>query len=146
MAKSRPHFANQDTSPRSMKSREWDSVSRWSDYLNPEMTSPSTSTSWKPFNSNAPPGSLQKALHMEWVVHLAEVAEGLLTKMYRLNQILDYPDSVSYVYSDTFWKAGIIPNHPRVCLLVTKKFPEHTSKLQLERVSSNCFFLLLKME
>ncbi|RWR90497.1 protein NAP1 [Cinnamomum micranthum f. kanehirae] len=134
MAKGRQHFPNQDTSPRSIKSREWDNISRWSDYLNPEMASPSTSASWKPSHSNAPPGSLQKALHMEWVVQLAEVAEGLLTKMYRLNQILDYPDSVSYVYSDTFWKAGIIPNHPRICLLVSKKFPEHPSKLQLERV------------
>eukprot|EP00268_Persea_americana_P020565 TRINITY_DN2071_c0_g1_i1.p1 TRINITY_DN2071_c0_g1~~TRINITY_DN2071_c0_g1_i1.p1 ORF type:complete len:1377 (-),score=241.58 TRINITY_DN2071_c0_g1_i1:162-4292(-) len=134
MAKARQHFPNQDTSPRSIKSREWDNTSRWSDYLNPEMASPSTSTSWKPSNSNAPIGSLQKALHMEWVVQLAEVAEGLLTKMYRLNQILDYPDSVSYVYSDAFWRAGIIPNHPRICLLVSKKFPEHPSKLQLERV------------
>lgn len=139
MAKARQHFPNQDTSPRSIKSREWDNTSRWSDYLNPEMASPSTSASWKPSNSNAPTGSLQKALHMEWVVQLAEVAEGLLTKMYRLNQILDYPDSVSYVYSDAFWRAGIIPNHPRICLLVSKKFPEHPSKLQLERVSSNFF-------
>lgn len=139
MAKARQHFPNQDTSPRSIKSREWDNTSRWSDYLNPEMASPSTSASWKPSNSNAPIGSLQKALHMEWVVQLAEVAEGLLTKMYRLNQILDYPDSVSYVYSDAFWRAGIIPNHPRICLLVSKKFPEHPSKLQLERVSSNFF-------
>ncbi|XP_058072082.1 protein NAP1 [Magnolia sinica] len=136
MAKSRQHFPNQDTSPSSMKSRDWESISRWSDYLNPEVTSPSTSTSWKPVSSEGPPnsGSFQKALHMEWVVQLTEVAGGLLTKMYRLNQILDYPDSVSYVFSDAFWKAGVIPNYPRICLLVTKKFPEHPSKLQLERV------------
>lgn len=125
MAKSRQHFPNQDMSPTSIRSREWDGLSRWSEYFNPEMTSPSTSAS---FNTSP---SMQQ---LELVVQFTQVAEGLLTKMYRLNQLLDYPDSVSYVYSDTFWKAGIIPNHPRICVLLTKKFPEHHSKLQLDRV------------
>ncbi|KAL5975749.1 histone chaperone [Asimina triloba] len=136
MAKSRQQFPGQDASPNSMKSRDWDNTSRWSDYLNIEGTSPSTSSTWQPVSSEGPQnsGSFQKALNMESVLQLTEVAGGLLTKMYRLNQLLDYPDSVSYVFSEAFWKAGVIPNYPRICLLVAKKFPEHPSKLQLERV------------
>uniref|UniRef100_A0A1D1YCP6 Protein NAP1 n=1 Tax=Anthurium amnicola TaxID=1678845 RepID=A0A1D1YCP6_9ARAE len=136
MAKPRPHFSNQDTSPRSTKSRESDSMSRWSHYLTPEASSPSTSSSRKYGVSDAQPSSsnFQKVLHMEWVVQLSKVAEGLLTKMYRLNQVLDCPDLASYTFSDSFWKAGVLPNYPRICILVSKKFPEHPNKLQLERV------------
>ncbi|KAG5234430.1 coatomer [Salix suchowensis] len=57
-----------------------------------------------------------------------------MAKMYRLNQILDFPDPVGHVFSESFWKAGVFPNYPRICLLLSKKFPEHFSKLQLERV------------
>ncbi|XP_073011838.1 probable protein NAP1 [Typha latifolia] len=133
MARPRQFFSSQDTSPRSIKS---DSMSRWSEYLNVEDSSPSTSTSWKHMSTDGPPGSgsVQKALQMEWVVQLSKVAEGLLTKMYRLNNVLDYPDLASHTFSDSFWKAGIIPNFPKLCILVSKKFPEHPNKLQLERV------------
>ncbi|XP_062088885.1 protein NAP1-like [Humulus lupulus] len=62
------------------------------------------------------------------------VAKGLMAKMYRLNQILDYPDPVGHVFSEALWKAGVFPNHPRLGVLLSKKFPEHFSKLQLERV------------
>ncbi|KAL5731384.1 histone chaperone [Ranunculus cassubicifolius] len=144
MARSRHHSGSGDTSPTSARSREWDGPSRWSEYLSTEMPSPATSTSWKNAagsegqQQQQPQGdsgrSSQKSLNMHWVVQLTEVAEGLLAKMYRLNQILDYPDSVSNVFSDAFWKAGVIPNHPKVCLLLSKKFPEHPSKLQLEKV------------
>ncbi|KAL4201241.1 hypothetical protein AMTRI_Chr02g257710 [Amborella trichopoda] len=129
MAKPRPTFLDHDTSPNSL-----DSIFRWSEYLNPETVSPSSS--WNHAASTTPPssGTFHKARHMESVFRLSEVAEGLLTKMYRLNQKLDYPDPVSYVFSDSFWKGGMIPNHPRICLHIAKKFPEHTSKLQLERV------------
>lgn len=78
-------------------------------------------------------GSL-KGLNLQWVFQLIEVAEGLMAKMYRLNQILDYPDPVAHMFSDAFWKAGIFPNHPKLCILLSKKFPDHYSKLQLERV------------
>nr|CAD1842632.1 unnamed protein product [Ananas comosus var. bracteatus] len=119
-----------------MKSKDGDGLSRWSDYLNFEESSPSTATSWKHVGTDGPPGSgtTQKTLQMEWVVQLTKVAEGLLTKMYRLNTILDYPDLASHTFSDTFWKSGIIPNFPKICILLSKKFPEHPNKLQLERV------------
>lgn len=78
-------------------------------------------------------GSL-KGLNVQWVYQLIEVADGLMAKMYRLNQILDYPDPIAHVFSEAFWKSGVFPNHPRICILLSKKFPEHFSKLQLERV------------
>ncbi|KAJ4982250.1 hypothetical protein NE237_033087 [Protea cynaroides] len=128
MAYSRQHFSAQDGSPRS---REWDGPSN--EYFSSEMPS----TNWTSGGSEGQPqnsGAAQKGLNMQWVVQLTDVAEGLLAKMYRLNQILDYPDSVSHVFSDAFWKAGVFPNHPKICLLVSKKFPEHPNKLQVERV------------
>ncbi|XP_068656377.1 probable protein NAP1 [Aristolochia californica] len=136
MAKLRQHISSRETSPRSVRSGGWEATARWSEYLNPEASSPSTSLSWKAIGQDALANSptFQKAFHIESVVQLAEVAEGLLTKMYRLNQILDYPDPVSHVFSETFWKAGIVPNCPRIAVLLAKKFPEHPSKLQLERV------------
>ncbi|XP_043687318.1 protein NAP1-like isoform X2 [Telopea speciosissima] len=130
MADYRQQFSAQDESPRS---REWDGSSKWNEQFNSEMPS----TSWKPAGSEEQPlnsGAAQKGLNMQWVVQLTDVAEGLLAKMYRLNQILDYPDSVSNVYSDAFWKAGVFPNHPRIGMLVSKKFPEHPNKLQVEQV------------
>ncbi|KAJ4975907.1 hypothetical protein NE237_001013 [Protea cynaroides] len=129
MENSRQYFSVQDESPRL---RDWNGSSKWNECFNPEMPS----TSWKPAGSEGYPqniGAAQKGLNMQWVVQLTNVAEGLLTKMYRLNQILDYPDSVSHVFSDAFWKAGVFPNHPRICVLVSKKFPEHPNKLQIER-------------
>ncbi|CAA6671860.1 unnamed protein product [Spirodela intermedia] len=144
MARSRSQFSNQDTSPNSTKSREWDNISRWSEYLPPEGSSPSTSNSWKHrvFDVQPSSGYSQKALHMEWVVQMSMVAEGLLTKMYRLNKQLDCPDLASHTFSESFWKAGILPNYPRICTLMSKKFPEHPSKLQLERVDKLAFDFL----
>ncbi|KAF5197127.1 Nap1 [Thalictrum thalictroides] len=138
MARSRQHFASEDASPTSsVRSKEWDGPSRWSEYLNSEMTSPAISTSWKNVTSEGQQQDVakgQKGLNLHWVVQLTEVAEGILAKMYRLNQMLDYPDPVSHVFSEAFWKAGVIPNHQKICLLLSKKFPEHHSKLQLERI------------
>ncbi|KAK9156253.1 hypothetical protein Sjap_003733 [Stephania japonica] len=131
MAKSRQNYQSQD-------SREFDGPSRWSEYLSQEMESSATSNSWKHGGSEGQPphgsGGSQKGLNMHLVMQLTEVAEGLLSRMYRLNQRLDYPDSVSHAFSDAFWKAGVIPNHPKIGVLLSKKFPEHPSKLQLERV------------
>lgn len=139
MSRFRQQFSGQEGSPWPAKpSKEADNASRWADYLNPEAaSSPSTSVSWKLGGSEGVAGSaaFQKSLHMESVLQLTEVAEGLLTKMYRLVQLLEYPDPVAFVFSDGFWRAGIIPNFPRICQLVAKKFPENPSKLQLERVS-----------
>jgi NCK-associated protein 1 len=84
-------------------------------------------------------GGSHKGLNLQWVVQLTEVAEGLMAKMYRLNQILDFPDPVGHLFSESFWKAGVFPNYPRICLLLSKKFPEHFSKLQLERVRISVF-------
>ncbi|XP_065025885.1 probable protein NAP1 isoform X2 [Musa acuminata AAA Group] len=136
MAKQRQLFSTHDASPRSFKSREWDSMSRWSEYISLEEFPSSTPMNGRSLGSDAPPnsGTVPKVLHMEWVVQLSKVAEGLLAKMYRLNHILDKPDLGSHTFSDAFWKAGIFPNFPRICMLVSKKFPEHPNKLQLERV------------
>jgi NCK-associated protein 1 len=71
---------------------------------------------------------------MEPVAQLSKVAEGLLAKMYRLNSILDYPDPNTHTFSDAFWKAGVMPNFPKICTTLSKKFPEHPNKLQLEKV------------
>lgn len=84
-------------------------------------------------------GGSHKGLKMQWVVQLIEVADGLMAKMYRFNQILDYPDPVGHVFSEAFWKSGVFPIHPRICLLLSKKFPEHFSKLQLDRVRLEFF-------
>ena len=139
MARSRQLFSSQDSSmsPPPGRSREWEGPSRWTEYLGPQMTPPMTSRS----SRNAGPdgrvqssGGSQKGLNMKWVVQLNEVAEGLMAKMYRLNQILDYPDPVGHVFTEAFWKAGVFPNYPKLCILLSKKFPEHFSKLQLERV------------
>lgn len=139
MARSRQLFSSQDSSmsPPPGRSREWEGPSRWTEYLGPQMTPPMTYRS----SRNAGPdgqvqssGGSQKGLNMKWVVQLNEVAEGLMAKMYRLNQILDYPDPVGHVFTEAFWKAGVFPNYPKLCILLSKKFPEHFSKLQLELV------------
>lgn len=85
---------------------------------------------------DGPQGSAsgQKHLQMEPVVQLSKVAEGLLAKMYRLNSILDYPDPNAHTFSEAFWKAGVMPNFPKICITLSKKFPEHPNKLQLEKV------------
>ncbi|XP_073299631.1 protein NAP1 isoform X1 [Primulina huaijiensis] len=136
MAKSRPHFPSEDvlsSAQAAVRSREWEGPARWTEYLGPELasrnknidecTTPQTSS-----------GSSLKGFNMQWVYQLTHVAEGLMSKLYRLNQILDYPDSVGHVYSEAFWKAGVFPNYPKIGILLDKKFPEHHSKLQLERV------------
>ncbi|KAK9226952.1 hypothetical protein WN943_012000 [Citrus x changshan-huyou] len=139
MAKSWQHYSAQDasSSPTGGRSREWEGPSRWTEYLGPDMSSPASSRSSRNASFDGKVqgyGGSHKGLNMQWVVQLIEVADGLMAKMYRLNQILDYPDPVGHVFSEAFWKSGVFPNHPRICLLLSKKFPEHFSKLQLERV------------
>ncbi|KAK4440346.1 protein NAP1 [Sesamum alatum] len=136
MAKSRPHFPAQDvlsSAQAAIRSREWEGQTRWTEYLGPEVPSRNNGGAEGPATQNSSSSS-QKGLNMQWVYQLTHVAEGLMAKMYRLNQILDYPDLVNHIYSETFWKAGLFPNHPKICILLEKKFPEHHSKLQLERV------------
>ncbi|CDP11252.1 unnamed protein product [Coffea canephora] len=140
MAKSRQHYSEEDelsSSPTSLRARELEGPSRWTEYLGQDVAFKASRG-----NSNGvPEGSVQgpiglsaKGLNLQWVYQLTQVAEGLMAKMYRLNQILDYPDVVSHAYSEAFWKSGVFPNHPKICVLVAKKFPEHHSRLQLERV------------
>lgn len=135
MAKSRSHFSSQDSSlsPTSVRSREWEGPARWTEYLGPEVTPRSSRNPSIDGHVQSSVGS-HKGINMQWVVQLTEVAKGLMAKMYRLNQILDYPDPVGHAFSEAFWKSGVLPNHPRLCVLLSKKFPEHFSKLQLERV------------
>ncbi|KAL9241252.1 hypothetical protein vseg_015383 [Gypsophila vaccaria] len=103
----------------------------------------------KSYKSMGPEGQSQssgvsmKNLNIQYVVQLTEVGEGLMAKMYRLNQILDHPDPVNHVYSDAFWKSGIVPNFPKICTLVARRFPEHTGKLHLERVDKVAFDTLM---
>ncbi|KAI7999629.1 Protein NAP1 [Camellia lanceoleosa] len=139
MAKSRQNYSAQDvlsSSPTAGRSREWEGPARWTEYLGQDMTPPMTSRGSRNagLEGTVQTSGLHKGLNMQWVYQLTEVAEGLMAKMYRLNQILDYPDSVGHVFSDAFWKAGVFPNHPKICVLLSKKFPEHHSKLQLERL------------
>ncbi|KAL3570222.1 hypothetical protein D5086_027471 [Populus alba] len=141
MANSWQHYSTYDPSlsPAGVRSREWEGPSSWTEYLGPHMSSPMTSrVSRKKGGSDGQVqsscGGYHKGLNLGWVVQLTEVAEGLMAKMYRLNQILDCPDPVGQVFSEAFWKAGVFPNYPRICLLLSKNFPEHFSKLQLERV------------
>ena len=105
------------------------------------MTPPMTSRS----SRNAGPdgqvqssGGSQKGLNMKSVVQLNEVAEGLMAKMYRLNQILDYPDPVGHVFTEAFWKAGVFRNYQNFAFCSQRSFQSilanYNLKLQLERV------------
>lgn len=151
MSRSGQNLSAQNALSSSPRSREWEGPARWTEYLGPEMTSPLTSRRPKNAGSEGAvqsSGGAHKGLNMQWLYQLTAVAEGLMAKMYRLNQILDYPDSVGNVFSEAFWKAGLFPNHPKICILLSKKFPEHHSKLQLERVRMrlcNCqmFFVVV---
>ncbi|XP_059657339.1 protein NAP1 [Cornus florida] len=140
MAKSRHPFPAQDvlsSSPTAARSREWEGPSRWTEYLSQESASTMASRTSRNGGSERvvqSSGGSHKGLNLQWVYQLTAVAEGLMAKMYRLNQILDYPDPVSHMFSEAFWRAGLFPNHPKFCILLSKKFPEHHSKLQLERV------------
>jgi NCK-associated protein 1 len=123
---------------------------RWSEYLSIEEPPPSALASWRSMAVDGSQGSSaggQKHLQMDPVVQLARVADGLLAKMYRLNSVLDYPDPTAHSFSDAFWKAGAFPNFPRICVALSKKFPEHPNRLQLERVriqsTASCFSSLL---
>nr|KAJ0223281.1 hypothetical protein LSAT_V11C200073020 [Lactuca sativa] len=137
MPKSRLNLSTQEALSTSPRAREVEGPSRWSEYLNQEMGTPMPSRTSRNNGSEVSfqlPGVSHKGLNVQWVYQLTQVAQGLMAKIYRLNQILDYPDSVNHVFSEAFWKAGVFPNCPKICILLSKKFPEHHSKLQLERV------------
>ncbi|PWA39901.1 Nck-associated protein 1 [Artemisia annua] len=137
MPKSRLNLSTQEALSTSPRAREVEGPSRWSEYLSQELATPMTSRTSRNNGSEVSfqlPGVSHKGLNMQWVYQLTQVAQGLMAKIYRLNQILDYPDSVGHAYSEAFWKAGVFPNCPKICILLSKKFPEHHSKLQLERV------------
>lgn len=139
MEKSRQHFPTQDVLSSSPRLRDWEGPSRWTEYLSQEMTPPVSSRTSRNVGSEGTAqssGGSHKGLNMQWVYQLTQVAQGLMAKMYRLNQILDYPDSMGHVFSEAFWKAGVFPNHPKLCVFLSKKFPEHHSRLQVERVSN----------
>ncbi|KAG0587429.1 hypothetical protein KC19_2G163800 [Ceratodon purpureus] len=78
--------------------------------------------------------NVQKTRQIEWVIHLQEVARGLMTKLHKLHQILGPPELGSMHYPDSFWKTGIFPDMPKLCLHVARKFPEHPAKMQLDKV------------
>lgn len=131
---SRQHFPAQDVSPRS---REYEGPSRWNEYLSQDVTfqvEPRTSRNVRAEGPAQSSVGSHKGLNMQWVYQLTQVAEGLMAKIYRLNQILDYPDTAGHMFSEAFWKSGVFPNLPKICTILSKKFPEHHSKLQLERV------------
>ncbi|KAJ6375224.1 hypothetical protein OIU77_000241 [Salix suchowensis] len=103
MAKSRQHYSthNASLSPTGVRSREWEGPSRWTEYLGPDLNSPMAS---RLSRNKSLGGGSHKGLNLQWVVQLTEVAEGLMAKMYRLNQILDFPDPVGHVFSESFGK------------------------------------------
>ncbi|OIT06236.1 PREDICTED: protein NAP1 [Nicotiana attenuata] len=141
MAKSRQQFQVEDvlsTSPTAVRSREWEGPARWTEYLGPDISPTighkASRNGSSDGTAHSSGGSTNKGLNMQWVNQLTQVAEGLMAKMYRFNQILDYPDVSGHGFSEAFWKSGVFPNHPKICVLLSKKFPEHHSKLQLERI------------
>ncbi|RVX02685.1 Protein NAP1 [Vitis vinifera] len=105
MAKSRQHFANQDASlsPTAGRSREWDGPSRWSEYLNLQVTSPMTSRSHRNVSSD---GQAQSSSGSHKGLNMQSILESRC-----------FPPTV-----------------PGFGVLLSKKFPEHHIKLQLERV------------
>ncbi|XP_016451487.2 protein NAP1 [Nicotiana tabacum] len=141
MAKSRQQFQAEDvlsTSPTAVRSREWEGPGRWTEYLGPDISPTighkASRNGSSDGTAHSSGGSTNKGLNMQWVNQLTQVAEGLMAKMYRFNQILDYPDVSGHGFSEAFWKSGVFPNYPKICILLSKKFPEHHSKLQLERI------------
>jgi NCK-associated protein 1 len=84
--------------------------------------------------SNQDAKTQQKLRQIDTVYRLQDAAEGLMTKIYKLRKLLDNP-GVGYQFSESFWNAGIFPDIPKLCVYIGKKFPEHTSKLQLEKVN-----------
>lgn len=87
-------------------------------------------------NRSQPNGkNVQKTRQIEWVIHLQNVAQGLMTKLHKLHQILGPPEPGSNMqYPESFWKTGIIPDMPKLCQHVARKFPEHPAKIQLDKV------------
>ncbi|KAK4368300.1 hypothetical protein RND71_012092 [Anisodus tanguticus] len=137
MTKPRQQFQAEDvlsTSPTAVGSREWEGPARWTEYLGPDISPTIGSKASRNGSVHSSSGSSNKGLNMQWVNQLTQVAQGLMAKMYRFNQILDYPDVTGHAFSESFWKSGVFPNHPKICILLSKKFPEHHSKLQLERI------------
>lgn len=69
-------------------------------------------------------------------------AEGLLTKLHTLKRVLafslDGPKP-----TDLAWKSGIIPDAPKLCAHLAKRFPEHPRLISLEKVEFHpaCKFL-----
>ncbi|KAJ8567779.1 hypothetical protein K7X08_019987 [Anisodus acutangulus] len=137
MTKPRQQFQAEDvlsTSPTAAGSREWEGPARWTEYLGPDISPTIGSKASRNGSAHSSSRSSNKGLNMQWVNQLTQVALGLMAKMYRFNQILDYPDVTGHAFSEAFWKSGVFPNHPKICILLSKKFPEHHSKLQLERI------------
>lgn len=98
MAKSRPYFPAQDVSSSSqgtVRSREWEGPTRWIEYFGQETASKNNGAAEDTIPQNSGSSS-EKGLNMQWVYQLTHVAEGLMAKMYRLNQILDYPDLINH--------------------------------------------------
>eukprot|EP00250_Pteridium_aquilinum_P014737 c22167_g1_i1 orf=670-4797(-) len=105
----------------------------------------SSSPSWKEAgvstagSSSRDSKTYRKLRQIDAVTQLCDFAEGLMTKLYRFRKVLDNPDMGSYQFSELFWKAGIFPDLPKLCVHMAKKFPEHTGKLQLEKVDKLAF-------
>ncbi|XP_024527538.1 protein NAP1 isoform X1 [Selaginella moellendorffii] len=125
--------------------------SDWDDVKNNESSSaaasPSTSSPhWKKAMSSSPAAgrgygakgssavNAQKFRQIEWVFQLQDVAEGLMTKIYRLREILELNDNGNQQFSDAFWQSGLFPNAPKLCTHLLRKFPEHPVKLLPEKV------------
>lgn len=80
--------------------------------------------------------STQRIRQIDGILHLNDIAEGLMTKLYQLRQILDLPNSGSLQFSEAFVKSGLFPDIPKLCTYVAKRFPEHPGKMQLDKVAT----------
>ena len=94
-----------------------------------DTSSPNTSVYNGPSPARQP-----RQYSLEQLNSLQLAADGLLTKLYRLKKALHLPAEGSLKYSDVLWKAGIVPDLPKLCITITKAFPQHPRDLSLEKV------------
>ncbi|CAI5478815.1 unnamed protein product [Closterium sp. Yama58-4] len=65
---------------------------------------------------------------------LRNAARGLIPKLYRLSRLVDLGPQDSPKPQDQVWKSGIVPEFPKLCTHLWRKFPEHPRNLQLDKV------------
>ena len=68
---------------------------------------------------------------------LKKAAGNLMPKLYRLSRLMAVDPSEPPRPSDALWSTGLLPEFPRLCAHLWRKFPEHPGNMQLEKVKEN---------